>query len=386
MVRAPAERGVVERGAEFVLPGHDVLRATAERLGLRLFDKGTTYGNREPRGGPPVPPEALVEGYEAVRRAASSGALRAPDTGSVVDALDALALDPGAQAAIRARIEVSTAFPADDQDAAVLAESGTSVGDYPTWSVAGGNQRIATGLAAGLAAGLHLGVPVTRIAWSRHGVRITAGGRELDAGAVVVAVPAAVMGRIAFDPPLPDETARAIAGVRYGHAAKLFLPLAGPVRPSATLSVPGRYWTFTQLAPDGVPLPVAGAFAGTAAALERLGVAHGPGRWADAVRALRPDLPFAAGAAPVLATWTDDPWATAAYSARSRSSPMHDAALAAPVGPIHFAGEHTAGAWHALMEGALRSGERAAAEVLAASGRGRVGRRATGTTGRGGVA
>jgi monoamine oxidase len=31
---------------------------------------------------------------------------------------------------------------------------------------------------------------------------------------------------------------------------------------------------------------------------------------------------------------------------------------------VHFAGEHTAGEWSALMEGALRSGERAAAEVL----------------------
>jgi monoamine oxidase len=52
-----------------------------------------------------------------------------------------------------------------------------------------------------------------------------------------------------------------------------------------------------------------------------------------------------------------------AYSARSCSSEMDDAALAAPVGPLHFAGEHTAGEWHALMEGALRSGYRAAAEL-----------------------
>jgi monoamine oxidase len=48
---------------------------------------------------------------------------------------------------------------------------------------------------------------------------------------------------------------------------------------------------------------------------------------------------------------------------------MDDVALAAPVGPIHFAGEHTAGEWHALMEGAVRTGERAAAEILAATTR-----------------
>jgi monoamine oxidase len=38
--------------------------------------------------------------------------------------------------------------------------------------------------------------------------------------------------------------------------------------------------------------------------------------------------------------------------------------IAAPLGRVHFAGEHTAGAWAGLMEGALRSGARAADEVL----------------------
>jgi len=42
-----------------------------------------------------------------------------------------------------------------------------------------------------------------------------------------------------------------------------------------------------------------------------------------------------------------------------------DDLIAAPLGRVHFAGEHTAGAWAGLMEGALRSGERAASEVLA---------------------
>ena len=39
--------------------------------------------------------------------------------------------------------------------------------------------------------------------------------------------------------------------------------------------------------------------------------------------------------------------------------------LARPVGPLAFAGEHTAGGvWHGNMEGAVRSGRRAAADVL----------------------
>ena len=148
---------------------------------------------------------------------------------------------------------------------------------------------------------------------------------------------------------------RALDGVRYGDAAKLFLGLAAPAEPSATLSVPGRFWAYTQLAPDGSPLPVLAAFAGTRDGVEGLS--------AQAVRELRPELAFTDDD-PVLSTWHDDPWVRGAYSARSIASPLEDEALAEPVGPLAFAGEHTAGEWHALMEGALRSGLRAADDVL----------------------
>jgi monoamine oxidase len=40
--------------------------------------------------------------------------------------------------------------------------------------------------------------------------------------------------------------------------------------------------------------------------------------------------------------------------------------LRAPVGRVHWAGTETAGYWNGYMDGAVRSGERAAAEVLAA--------------------
>jgi len=40
-------------------------------------------------------------------------------------------------------------------------------------------------------------------------------------------------------------------------------------------------------------------------------------------------------------------------------------ALEAPVGRIHWAGTETSDVWNGYMDGAVRSGERAAAEVLA---------------------
>jgi monoamine oxidase len=184
------------------------------------------------------------------------------------------------------------------------------------------------------------------------------------ADAAVLTVPASVTDLIEFDPPLPAEKARALNAVRYGQAAKLFVALRAPAPPSATLSVPERYWCYTQLGADGAPVRFVAAFAGTPDALRRLEVARGPDRWVASLAALRPDLELDSNTV-LLARWDDDPWVRGSYSARSASSPIDDAALAAPVGPIAFAGEHTAGEWHGLMEGALHSGVRAARELLA---------------------
>jgi monoamine oxidase len=172
-----------------------------------------------------------------------------------------------------------------------------------------------------------------------------------------------VIDEIEFDPPLPTAKLRALRGVTFGHAAKLFVALREPAPPSAVLSVPDRYWCYTQLDADGQPAPFLAAFAGTAAALERLAVADGPARWLESITALRPDIQLDPDTA-IVSEWDPDPFARGSYSARSLRSPMHDEALAAPVGRLAFAGEHTAGEWHGLMEGALRSGQRAARELM----------------------
>ena len=339
---------VVELGAEFVLPGYDVLRETAARLGLALYEKGTLYGDREPRDGPPVTREELI---------AADAALRNPGTGSIADALGRLVPSPGARAAVAARLAVSSAYELEDQDASALAEGATRFGDFPSHGIDGGNDRIALGLAERLAGAVHTSTAVSRVAWSADGVVVRAGGAEVAADACVIATPAPHTLELDWDPPLPGWKREALAGVRYGRAAKLFLPLATAAPPSQTLSVPLRFWTWTQHA-----IRVASSFAGSPSALELLGVDRGPDEWAAAVRRLRPDLDYGDGS-PLLSTWHDDPWARGAYSARTLSSPLADDALARPVGAVTFAGEHTAGDWHALMEGALRSGLRAAAEV-----------------------
>ena len=170
-----------------------------------------------------------------------------------------------------------------------------------------------------------------------------------------------MIGELGFDPPLPARQRGAFAAIAYGHAAKLFVPLREDAAPSAILSVPERYWTWTATGAAGRMQPVVSAFAGSRAALERLEVAEGPAGWLASLARLRPDLALDPDGA-VLSTWSDDPWARAAYSIER--PPEAAALLAEPLGPLGFAGEHTVDAFESLMEGALRSGQRVARRSL----------------------
>src|SRR4030095_15249828 len=112
-------------------------------------------------------------------------------------------------------------------------------------------------------------------------------------------------------------------------------------------SSPAHAWPCTPRGADGAVQQVVSAFAGSAPALAALEVAVGPATWRRRLAALPPDPHLDGAAAP-------PPRACA---------PGAPAVLPRPVGPLHFAGEHTAGPWSGLMEGALRSGHRAAAEL-----------------------
>ena len=363
--RRLANGAVVELGAEFVEDDHQTLAATARELGLALAPTGMAYGDRDPRGG--FGSDRATVLAEVARLGDLLAGRPAPDLAgrSVAEVLAGLPLDPGAREAIAARLQVSAAQPVAELSAAALGHAGSSFSTRESLRVAGGNQGIALALADRLGGAVHLGTPVRAVAWSRAGVRAAAGGAELAADACLLAVPASVMGRIRFDPPLPAWKAEALARVAYGHAAKLFVPLRRVPPPSAVLSVPDHYWTWTATGADGAVQPVVSAFAGSAPALAALEVATGPAPWRRKLAALRPDLDLDDGE--LLSTWDDDPWIQAAYSTRTPAfRPGDPDLLARPVGPLHFAGEHTAGPWSGLMEGALRSGRRAAAELLRA--------------------
>jgi monoamine oxidase len=133
-------------------------------------------------------------------------------------------------------------------------------------------------------------------------------------------------------------------------------------------SVPGKFWTWTAADATGRVQPVLHCFGGTEAGLAALTGPDGATTWASRAAALRPELGLDVTRA-LLTTWNDDLWAGESYSALTVAVADGDEELlAAPAGRVHIAGEHSAGAWAGLMEGALRSGERAAREVLAGAG------------------
>ena len=361
---------VVEMGAEFILPGNTAIRELVDRFALGLWDKGMRYGRRDPSGGIGTTHEELAAAVAEVERALENEAARSGPAGLAAGAgkaagpsarhfLESLDIPAGAREAILARVEISSANSADRVAATDLAGV-AHIDDEPAPGIAGGNQRLPLALAESLGSAVRLNSPVSAVDWGDR-VRVVTPAGELDADACVITVPASVLGRIAFDPPLPAHVAKPLARVTYGHAAKLFVPLRRPAEPSAVMNVPERYWTWTATGEGGRPQPVVSAFAGSNAALDALQLHAGPERWLDSLERLRGDLDLDRDG-PRLSTWADDPWVGAAYSTSPPASVAE--AVEEPTGPLAFAGEHTAGPYAALMEGAIRSGQRAARSLL----------------------
>ncbi|MBK5111336.1 MAG: FAD-dependent oxidoreductase [Thermoleophilia bacterium] len=350
---------VAEMGAEFILPGNTAVRSLASELGIGLWDKGVRYGRREPRGGIGTDRSSLDSAVETLGLALAG--LPEDSPVSAAELLASLDVDAGAREVMLARAEISTATPGEGIPARDL--SGVAhINDEPSPSVAGGNQNLSLGLADLLEDRVKLGDPAASIKCGSEAVEVaTAGGHTSQAEHCVVSVPATVIDRIEFSPALPVAKAAALEQVQYGHAAKLLVPLAEPVPAGAVLNVPERYWCWTETGENDRPTSLVSCFAGSSASLDALEVGRGPERWLQSLASLRPDLRLETDQA-ILSTWDDDPWVGAAYSV-SPSSTLSET-LRHPVGPIAFAGEHTAGDFSGLMEGAVRSGLAAAGRLI----------------------
>jgi monoamine oxidase len=349
------------------------MRAVAGDLGLRFADTAMSYYEREPRGGAVTTHREMARCAEAVAEAAA----RARPGTSLAEVVAGWPGSPAGLAAYVSRIEVTHGVAAASLAAGAVADVTAGFERRPTWRVAGGNQQVADGLARCLPgpARRHGAVRLRSAVWLRSavrsvehdqdGVRVFTDDGEVGGDAVIVAVPMAVLRVLPFSPPVPGRYLSAWQRAGLAHNAKLHVPLTRPAAASAVQSVPDRFWTWTSADRTGQVQPVLHAFSGTEEGLAALEVGDGPATWAARAAALRPELAADLSRA-MLTTWNDDPWAGESYSASTVTvADGDDELIATPVGRIHFAGEHTAGTWAGLMEGALRSGARAADEVLA---------------------
>jgi monoamine oxidase len=354
---------VIERGAEFVLDGYTVMRSVLDDLGLELAGTGMSYYVRQPVGDPATTHAEVAR----VARAVHSRTTLPRPGASIADLVAEVDADPAAKAAFLSRLCVTCGYPPERLSADGFDDVAGSFENKPSWRVAGGNQRLADGLARSLGETVHRRTPVQAVRQDADGVRVATSSGEVMADRVVLAVPLALLTALDIDG-VTDDALAVWARTGLAQNAKLHLPLRTPAGPSAVQSVAERFWTWTATDGSGAVQPVLHCFAGTGEGLAALRVDRGPEHWADRAAALRPDLDPVVGGA-VLTTWTDDPWARMSYVASTVDALPGDAELLGrPMGRVHLAGEHTAGAWAGLMEGALRSGVRVADEVAATSG------------------
>jgi monoamine oxidase len=170
---------------------------------------------------------------------------------------------------------------------------------------------------------------------------------------------------VRFLPGLPGELAVALAELPMGDASKFAVATkqVPPTRSRQSSELP--MWCWSANGADGRARRCVASFAGSSAAQQELGVQEGRvGPWLDALAEMNPDLTFEGE--PVMYAWADDPYTLGSYSAWDATSVARREVFTRPVGRVAFAGEHTAGAdHHGTMEGALRSGRRAAEQVAA---------------------
>lgn len=248
----------------------------------------------------------------------------------------------------------------------------------------GGSQRLATILAEQLGARrLRLAAPVRRVDHGPAGVTLHAdgpggepGGVRVRARQAIVAVPPTLAGRLAYDPPLPAQRDQLTQRMPQGTVIKTTAVYEQPfwreegLSGQATSDIGPARVVFDNSPPGGSPGVLLGFLEGRLArqwgarpaAERRAAVLAGHARLFGE-RAARPERFLER-------VWADEEWTRGCYGCLMTTGAWTEfgPALRAPVGPLHWAGAETATVWNGYMDGAVSSGERAAAEVAAALG------------------
>jgi monoamine oxidase len=398
----------VDLGGQWLGPGQDRIAALVEELGFAtvaqrtdgdavlLDERGATRAAGEAAFALPGGTlGAYLEVQAALDAVAETIPTDAPWSAPDAAALDAVTFatwmeartdDPAARQLIE--LVVHAVFAADPGAISALhvafyvASAGgwsklvDSDGGAQQDRVVGGMQPVVAALAGRLGDRVRLGHPVAELVHDGPGDGVVARGPwgEVRARRAIVAVPQALASRIAYDPPLPADRDQLTQRMPAGSVIKVQVVYDRP------------WWLDDGL--NGQVLTLGGAVGVT---FDGSPADDGPGvvtcflegRHAVAARAMADDERrglvldhLVAGLGPAAAEpvgyaeldWSAEPWTRGCYGAHLPPGAWTTLGhvLRTPVGRIHWAGTETAEAWMGYIDGAIRSGERAAAEVLAA--------------------
>ena len=241
------------------------------------------------------------------------------------------------------------------------------------WRFVGGSQTIALEMADQLGPRVLLGSPVRSIVQGRGGVTVHSDRASFHGKRAIVAVPPTLAARILYDPILPFDrdqlTKRYGQGTLTKAAAVYDRPFwrdAGLNGSALDLSGPVNF-TYDDSPPDGRPGIVFGFIGGDKArSYNRMSPASRRTAVLDQFatffgsRARKPR-------AFLETSWAGEQWTRGCPVGIPSTGTLvaYGRQLREPVGRIHWAGTETSTFWNGYMDGAVRSGERAAAEVIA---------------------
>ena len=396
---------VVEMGGQWFGPTHARLAALAAELNVGSFptyDRGARLLDldgrvRRHRGSiPPLSPHALIEAGFArwlldrhARSVPASSPWDAPRAGEW-DGQTLGSLLGRTTHAHQARavldIAVESLWGADPREVNLLQALayvstggsfealGATRGGFQQDRIVGGSARLAYRLAAELGDRVVPHAAVEAIVASGGGVEARAGGARVRARRAIVAVPPALAARIRFEPSLPPLRDQALQRLPMASVTKVAAIYDRPFWRERGLS--GRALsdrgpiasTFDNSPPDGQP----GVLIGFVPGRRSRDLSRQPSD--ERRRIVLEELTrlFGQDAATPVAylekDWSADPWTRGCYfglaAPGSITGPLRE--LRDPVGLIHWAGAETTFESYGGMDGAVISGERAAAEAVSA--------------------
>jgi monoamine oxidase len=238
--------------------------------------------------------------------------------------------------------------------------------------ITGGSQILATSLADRLGDAVRMRSPVHEIVQTADGAEVVAGGTRIGARRVAVAIPPALAARIRYTPALPPLRDQLTQKMPMGYVIKCMAMYPEP------------FWRAEGLSGFAVDLgnPIGVVFdnsppdAGHGVLLCFVEGSHGRALGelsADRRRAIVVDSlerffgPRAADPIDYVdQNWAAEEWTRGCYGAHLATGvwTQFGEALRRPCGLIHWAGTETSDVWNGYMDGAVRSGERVAREII----------------------